>query len=85
MAEFKSQPIAVIGMACKLSGGADSPQKFWEMLREGRNGFSISPNERFRTEAFCHPQNDMQGTFNLQGGHFINEDLSRFDAPFFNM
>jgi acyl transferase domain-containing protein len=85
-AELQAQPIAVIGMACKFPGGADSPQKFWDLLSEGRSAWSNKcPPGRFNREAHYHPQGDMNGTINIQGGHFIDEDLAGFDAPFFNV
>ena len=85
-ASLQAQPIAVIGMACKFPGGADSPQKFWDLLREGRSAWSNKcPPGRFNLDAHWHPQGDMNGTINVQGGHFITEDLAAFDAPFFNI
>lgn len=85
-AELQAQPIAIIGMACKFPGGADSPQKFWDLLSEGRSAWSNKcPPGRFNMDAHYHPQGDMNGTINIQGGHFINEDLAGFDAPFFNI
>ena len=30
------EPIAIIGIGCRLPGGANSPEAFWELLRQGR-------------------------------------------------
>ncbi|RRR70749.1 MAG: acyltransferase domain-containing protein, partial [Candidatus Viridilinea halotolerans] len=34
------EPIAVIGMACRFPGEADSPEAFWQLLRAGRSAVS---------------------------------------------
>ena len=38
-----TEPIAVIGMGCRFPGGVDSPDQFWDMLRDGRNGIVRVP------------------------------------------
>lgn len=36
-------------------------------------------------EVFHHPNPQKKGCINAKGGYFMNQDLSRFDAPFFNI
>ncbi|THC89221.1 hypothetical protein EYZ11_011327 [Aspergillus tanneri] len=40
---------------------------------------------RFDIKAHYHPHRAQSGTFNPVGAHFIQQDLSLFDAPFFNI
>ncbi|KAI9035669.1 ketoacyl-synt-domain-containing protein [Aspergillus affinis] len=83
--QCKQQPIAIVGMACRLPGDATNTSKLWDLLSEGRNTWSHLPESRFQEKAFFHPDSKKNGAFHTQGGHFLEEDISRFDAPFFNI
>ena len=43
------------------------------------------PKDRFNIDAFYHPHAERQGTMNVRGGHFLKDDISAFDAPFFSI
>uniref|UniRef100_A0A8H7N2E1 Carrier domain-containing protein n=1 Tax=Bionectria ochroleuca TaxID=29856 RepID=A0A8H7N2E1_BIOOC len=77
-------PIAIVGMSCRFSGGADSPEKLWKLLAEGRNTWTKVPGSRYNQTAFYHPEGTRAGVSNAQGAHFLERDVSHFDAPFFN-
>ncbi|KAL3429943.1 hypothetical protein BDV09DRAFT_200122 [Aspergillus tetrazonus] len=79
-----TMPIAVVGMSCRFAGGATSPEKLWQLCAEGRSAWSKVPQSRFNQTAFYHPDGQRPGTSNAQGAHFLQEDVSLFDAPFFN-
>ncbi|PSR82297.1 polyketide synthase [Coniella lustricola] len=78
-------PIAIIGMACRLSGNVSSLEDFWEMMCRGRNGWSEIPEDRFSKDAYWHPNPAKKGAFNCRGGYFLSQDPALFDAPFFNI
>ncbi|PWY79152.1 polyketide synthase [Aspergillus heteromorphus CBS 117.55] len=82
--DWATEPIAIVGLSCKLAGEASSPQKLWEMLAAGRSGWSEIPEERFNLAGVYHPKRDKLSTTDVRGGHFMDEDLGLFDAPFFN-
>lgn len=46
------EPIAVIGMSCKFSGDATTPEKLWQLVVEGKDGWSPIPKSRFNADAF---------------------------------
>lgn len=46
------EPIAIIGMSCRLPGSATDPQKLWELLKQGGSTWSKAPKDRFNQEAF---------------------------------
>ncbi|KAF3002248.1 t1pks [Neopestalotiopsis sp. 37M] len=78
--------IAVVGVSCRLPGGANSPEKLWNFLREGGEAWSPVPVERFNETSFYHPSaDDPNGTSHHRGGHFIDGDVRDFDHSFFRM
>ena len=41
------EPIAVLGMGCRLPGGIESPDQFWQLLSEGREAIAEIPRDRW--------------------------------------
>ena len=85
MPEITPIPIAIIGMACRFPGGANDPEKLWSMLAEGRNAWSDVPADRFNWKSFYHPNAESNGASNHRGGHFVDQDISAFDAGYFGI
>ena len=54
MAEFDNQPVAVVGMACRMPG-ADGLDAFWQLLYEGRCMEAEIPQERFNRRLYFDP------------------------------
>ncbi|KJZ78560.1 hypothetical protein HIM_01951 [Hirsutella minnesotensis 3608] len=80
----RSIPIAIVGMSCRFPGEVDSPERLWELCAAARNTWSRWP-ERLNEDAFFHPRAERSGTIHSRGGHFLKEDVSLFDARFFNL
>lgn len=78
------EKIAIIGMSCRLPGNVCNVNDFLDMLSKGRSGWSEIPQDRFTKEAFYHPHPQKKGCFNATGGYFLNKDLAKFEASFFN-
>ncbi|GKZ27179.1 type I Iterative Polyketide synthase (PKS) [Aspergillus brasiliensis] len=78
-------PIAIIGMGGRFPGDASSPEKLWELVYKGRSALSEVPKDRFNVDAFYHPHHERQGTLNVRKAHFMESDISEFDAPFFSI
>ncbi|WP_179201712.1 beta-ketoacyl synthase N-terminal-like domain-containing protein, partial [Streptomyces caniscabiei] len=64
------EPIAIVGVGCRLPGGADSPQRLWELVAEGRDAIDRVPAER--------------GWDVTYPGGFL-PDVAGFDAAFFGI
>ncbi|KAL8783966.1 MAG: hypothetical protein Q9195_009231, partial [Heterodermia aff. obscurata] len=79
------EPIAVIGMALKFPQDATSVEPFWQMLLDGRTAKTEVPKARLNIDAYYHPDPKHIGTTNVKGGHFMEDDIESFDAPFFSM
>src|SRR5262245_40213141 len=79
-----NEPIAVIGMACRFPGGADSPDLFWDVLRTGVDTVTEVPPERWDVNAYYHPDVDAPGKMVMRHGAFIDR-IHELDAHFFGM
>ena len=47
--------------------------------------FSKVPADRYNVDAFYNAGSGKQGTLRSEGAHFLEQDVSAFDAPFFNI
>jgi acyl transferase domain-containing protein len=85
MANSVLEPIAIVGLSCRLPGGADTPEKLWDIVSEGRQHWTDVPEDRYNWTAFHHPDATAPGTHNSRGGCFLQQDVAEFDAGFFGI
>ena len=80
-----SEPIAIVGMSCRLPGGVSTPEDFWELLDGGRDAIGGLPTDRgWDLEGLYHPDPDHPGTSYVREGGFLG-DAGDFDAEFFGL
>ncbi|KAI0403571.1 polyketide synthase [Xylaria palmicola] len=79
------EPIAIVGMACRLPGGVSNPKEFWELLVNGQTGYTDFPPDRVNIDAWHHPDATQPGSFVTKGGYFLDHDLHDFDNDFFGI
>jgi acyl transferase domain-containing protein len=83
-AKEQSEPIAIIGMGCRLPGGVHDGESFWELLSAGRDAIREVPQDRWDVDAYYDPNPDAPGRMVTRWGGFIdNPDL--FDPKFFGI
>ncbi|RDA92440.1 hypothetical protein CP533_6453 [Ophiocordyceps camponoti-saundersi (nom. inval.)] len=75
------EPIAVVGVACRFPGGANSPSKLWDLLCEKRD--VQQDISRFNVDAFYNEDGEKAGCTNARKAYLLSEDIRRFDAAFF--
>jgi malonyl CoA-acyl carrier protein transacylase len=81
----QGQPVAIVGMACRLPGGANDPEALWALLRRGEHTCTPVPPERWATDRFYDPAADAPGRTHAGRANFIDLPVDGFDAPFFGI
>lgn len=84
MAEPKVTPVAVIGMACRLPGGIESPAQLWDALVAGEDLVTEVPADRWDADEYFDPERGVPGRTVSRWGGFL-DDIAGFDAPFFGL
>ena len=76
--------IAIVGMSCRMPGGATDTEKFWQLLEDGLDVTRKIPADRFDVETHYDAAGKKLNASHTPYGCFIDEP-GLFDAPFFNM
>ena len=77
-------PIAIIGSACRLPGGASSPSKLWKLLKDPKDVITEIPRDRFHWEGVYRPD-ALIGSIKTNRGYFLQENIRCFDPQFFGI
>lgn len=78
------EPLAIVGIGCRLPGGADSPERFWDLLRSETDATSVVPESRWNAARYHDPNPAKVGKIVTRRGGFLRE-IDQFDAQFFGI
>ncbi len=78
------EPLAIVGVGCRLPGGADSAEKFWQLLWDGVDATREVPETRWHAGRYHDPNPSKLGKIVTRRGGFLDE-IDQFDPQFFGI
>ncbi|MEV7630575.1 beta-ketoacyl synthase N-terminal-like domain-containing protein, partial [Actinoplanes sp. NPDC089786] len=81
----QDEPLAILGMACRLPGGVSSPEDLWRLVESGTDAIAPFPTDRgWDVEGLFDPDPDAAGKSYCVRGGFL-DGVADFDASFFGI
>ncbi len=78
------EPIALVGIGCRLPGGGNDPESFWSMLINKVDATTEVPEDRWNLSNFFSEDKSAPGKTYTRRGGFIN-DIDKFEPEFFGI
>ena len=80
----KTEPLAIVGIGCRFPGGANNPETYWRILRDGVDAVREVPKDRWDVDAFYDPDPAAPGKSYSRSGGFI-DNVDGFDPQLFGI
>ena len=78
------EPIAIIGLGCRIPGGCNDAAGYWSLLDQGRDAIREVPADRWNIDDYYDPDPDAPGRMSSRWGGFL-DNVDSFDAAFFGI
>ncbi|WP_432044287.1 type I polyketide synthase, partial [Streptomyces cadmiisoli] len=83
--DSQSEPIAVVGMACRYPGGVNTPAELWQLVFNEVDGITEWPTDRgWDIDGLYDPEPGKPGKSYTREGGFL-DGAAKFDASFFGI
>src|SRR5205809_1378897 len=80
----KTEPLAIVGIGCRFPGGANNPETYWRILRDGVDAVVEVPKDRWDVDAFYDPDPAAPGkSYSRSGG--VIDDVYGFGRQMFGI
>lgn len=78
------EPLAIVGIGCQFPGGANTPESYWSLLRDGTDATCTVPETRWNAEKYYDPNPAKVGKMVTRRGGFLSQ-IDQFDPQFFGI
>lgn len=78
------EPIAIVGLGCRLPGNADTPRRLWNLLKNATDAVGDMPSDRLYGTDYYDPDPQAPGKAYVMRGGFIDA-VDQFDPGFFGI
>lgn len=80
----RSEPLAIIGAACRFPGGASTPEAYWQLLHDGVDAITEVPTDRWEIDGLYDLDPEAPGKMTTRRGGFL-QHVDQFDPQFFGI
>ncbi|HEU5474633.1 MAG TPA: beta-ketoacyl synthase N-terminal-like domain-containing protein [Actinophytocola sp.] len=83
-ADLEREPVAIVGLGCRLPGGVANPAELWQALLDGIDAIREVPADRWNAAEWLDPDPRAAGKMVTRRGGFL-DDVAGFDAGLFRV
>tara|TARA_R110002049_G_scaffold4601_6_gene32873 strand:+ start:59422 stop:66123 length:6702 start_codon:yes stop_codon:yes gene_type:complete len=80
----RGDDIAIIGIGCRFPGGADNPERYWDLLKSGTDAISETPADRWSLQKYYASGGSLPGKTQSKWGGYV-DGIDQFDPQLFGI
>lgn len=80
----RSEPIAIVGAGVRFPGGADTVDRYWDMLLARTDAIGPLPRDRWDHDHYFDPSGERPDSYYVDQGGFL-DGIDQFDPEFFGI